>query len=336
MARRGLLSELSAEVLQSGKRLRFRARGGSMYPFIKDGEVIEIEPCPASEINVGEVVFYRSSRGNVIAHRVTGRRSEGDRLVLLAKGDSAPTFDEPVYADQVLGRVTVIERGQKKLFLNKGLPRVVGVVWSRLSPYSRIIYPVGGRVRRLAVSVLKPSVLALQSTTAYRRLGRRSMAEKVSYRLAVPGEAEQVAAFFGQSDDSSLREWCVKASKDEEESVFYPVAVRKGTIIGALAMTHFTNKKNGLPGWWLWGVLVRGPYRGLGIGEALVRNALKVAEERGATEVNLFVFEKARAARRLYEKIGFREIEAKELEEIQQGRSDNGERSITMTRRLVT
>ena len=50
--------------------------------------------------------------------------------------------------------------------------------------------------------------------------------------------------------------------------------------------------------------------RGLGIGKALVKEIMKVARERGYKEVVLDSLDSMVAARRIYEKEGFREVEA--------------------------
>lgn len=53
------------------------------------------------------------------------------------------------------------------------------------------------------------------------------------------------------------------------------------------------------------GIGVLKPYRGQGIGEALIRAALKKASKRGLTRIELTVFEANKAAMHLYTKLGF-------------------------------
>ena len=50
---------------------------------------------------------------------------------------------------------------------------------------------------------------------------------------------------------------------------------------------------------------VRTRYRGIGVGEGMMRMALESASNEGARKVNLFVFECNKPALNLYKKMGF-------------------------------
>jgi len=56
---------------------------------------------------------------------------------------------------------------------------------------------------------------------------------------------------------------------------------------------------------WIYDVLVLPEHRGKGIGEALMRHAVKVSREKGFDQIGLMVNAKNRAAWTLYEKLGF-------------------------------
>jgi ribosomal protein S18 acetylase RimI-like enzyme len=56
---------------------------------------------------------------------------------------------------------------------------------------------------------------------------------------------------------------------------------------------------------WIYDILVLPEHRGKGIGEALMRYALKLSKERGFAQTGLMVNAKNRAAFSLYEKLGF-------------------------------
>ncbi|HKR00519.1 MAG TPA: S24 family peptidase, partial [Pyrinomonadaceae bacterium] len=61
--------DLSTELLRRGYSVRFRPRGFSMLPTIRDGEAILVEPVEEEAIRRGDILLYRTERG-VIAHRV--------------------------------------------------------------------------------------------------------------------------------------------------------------------------------------------------------------------------------------------------------------------------
>ena len=102
-----LFLEVGTEVLRSGYRMRFRAGGGSMWPTIRPGEAITVEP--ATEVRLKDIVLYRTERG-VIGHRVVGIENRNGERVLLARGDADFGAGEPVAAEQILGKVVTVER----------------------------------------------------------------------------------------------------------------------------------------------------------------------------------------------------------------------------------
>jgi signal peptidase I len=110
--------ELTAELLERGACVRFQATGHSMYPAIRDGEMIKVEPVEPSEIKKGDIVLYRAKQG-VIAHRVVHieRRNGGPPFFVL-RGDTLETCDGIVEPRQVIGRVISVERNGRDYKLN--------------------------------------------------------------------------------------------------------------------------------------------------------------------------------------------------------------------------
>ena len=87
------------------------------------------------------------------------------------------------------------------------------------------------------------------------------------------------------------------------------------------------------PDWWIFGMRVRGRYRGAGIGEGLLEMAIEKAIEEGALRIHLIVFNHNKAAMTLYRKMGFQPASIPGLErqledEVRQG----GRRRIIMSR----
>jgi signal peptidase I len=102
--------EVATDLLRRGHSVRFRAKGGSMHPTIREGEAITVAPVEPAAIRCGDVMLYCSGRG-VTAHRVTRvvRGADG-ALAFIPRGDSSTTRDEPVDQSAVLGRVVAVER----------------------------------------------------------------------------------------------------------------------------------------------------------------------------------------------------------------------------------
>jgi signal peptidase len=109
--------EVVSEVLGRGHSVRFRAKGTSMTPTIREGEVITVVPVQPNGIRRGEIILYRSERG-VFGHRVVRvTRGRAGSVVLLPRGDACQTCDEPVEESAVLGRIVAVERDGESLDL---------------------------------------------------------------------------------------------------------------------------------------------------------------------------------------------------------------------------
>ena len=114
-------SDLSSEILKGGNSIRFKARGSSMLPWIKDGDMLTIHPIETNDIRAGQVVFYPSKGGRPVVHRVLRIRFKGPKRILLTRGDASPKSEEHIDAAKVLGKVVRIHRGSKVIHLDRNL-----------------------------------------------------------------------------------------------------------------------------------------------------------------------------------------------------------------------
>jgi len=102
------LAGLMRAVLEKGKPFRFEARGTSMYPFIRDGDVVTVAPLAGQDPKPGDVAaFVQPGTSGVRVHRIV--EVEAGRYFL--KGDNAPDADGALARDAILGLVVRLERG---------------------------------------------------------------------------------------------------------------------------------------------------------------------------------------------------------------------------------
>jgi len=100
-----LLKEAGFSLLAMGKILEVRATGYSMYPAIKPGAIISIEPfSPGSEPQPGEIIAWRRESGLVV-HRVVRVDKNDKGKVFITRGDSCKSEDPPVDAGKIAGKV---------------------------------------------------------------------------------------------------------------------------------------------------------------------------------------------------------------------------------------
>jgi len=122
------LAHLAAEVLESGNSVRFRALGGSMDPFIRDGDVVVVRPC--AHIRLGDIVLCCPGEGRPVVHRIVGVQRVAGYEKYLLRGDAVRCADGYVTLQEVLGRVAGVERGAKFIKLDGGGLRLLGLVWA--------------------------------------------------------------------------------------------------------------------------------------------------------------------------------------------------------------
>lgn len=105
------LIEMFLEVLEKGFPLKIRLFGSSMYPFLKEGEVVIVQRRPWTDLRRGDILLYHRDR-RFIAHRVL-KPPKSLEDSCLCKGDTLKGVDPPVNLHQYLGRVEGVERGKK-------------------------------------------------------------------------------------------------------------------------------------------------------------------------------------------------------------------------------
>ncbi len=126
-------------MLDRGVPFRFKAKGLSMHPFIRHGDVITITPLSENLPRYGDVVaFVRPRTFALVVHRVVGKRDGA----FLIKGDNVACFDEPVPMASILGSVTKVERGGKEVYLGLGPERLFIAFLTRRGILSPLLLPV--------------------------------------------------------------------------------------------------------------------------------------------------------------------------------------------------
>ncbi len=106
-----LIALLSA-VHEKGADFRFRATGMSMYPTIRDGDIITVSPLLRVEPSAFDIVAFRHpANQKLIVHRIIALSPDS----FLAKGDNSEP-DGTIPRSHLLGVITKVERNGSSLF----------------------------------------------------------------------------------------------------------------------------------------------------------------------------------------------------------------------------
>jgi hypothetical protein len=124
------MAGLFADLLSGGIPIRVRASGGSMFPFVRDGDVLTLVSTPASGPGLGDVVAFRCAHaGPLVVHRVVAKAGKGCVL----KGDSylPGQTDGLISKENLLGVVSRLERQGRPVRFGFGPERRLIALLSR-------------------------------------------------------------------------------------------------------------------------------------------------------------------------------------------------------------
>ena len=168
-----IIDHLIREELGNGKKITLRVSGNSMHPLIRGGDSIRIERCAPEVLGIGDIITFKRN-GTYYTHRLLRIVTRGSVTRVMTKGDNEVNVDPPVSPDQILGRVTFIQKKNRTLYLKTPfwsfMNRLLGV-FSLLETLSILLYrfTVGRfHLLRKFLAKSKPSLF-------YRRLKKLSL-----------------------------------------------------------------------------------------------------------------------------------------------------------------
>jgi len=104
-----LLKDISFTLLGEGKTIRLKAEGLSMFPSIKPGSVIHIEPVTQTgNLQPGDIIAWKRSHG-FVAHRLIRKYRKNHTDYFVTRGDCRFHEDAPVTAELIAGKVNRVE-----------------------------------------------------------------------------------------------------------------------------------------------------------------------------------------------------------------------------------
>jgi ribosomal protein S18 acetylase RimI-like enzyme len=304
------LKDLMQAVIDKDASFRFRARGFSMYPFIKDRDVITLEPLHRP-LGRGDVVAFRQPHADKLAvHRIVSIKGGS----FLIKGDNAPKPDGLILREDIFAEASAVERKGKQVGGGLGSARGLlaflslhNLLWTcnphlLLIPFASFLGSIQGlKSYRTAIRHLCPSIQIREANEAD--------LEEAQDRLGFIGSLSPLVTGF--------------------------VAILNSRIIGYVDLVRHPLENAPDVGYWIFGLYIWLPCRGLGLGEALCRQAISCARAEGAKELNLLVYPQNRAALDLYRNLGFEPTIIPDLEGQLEGElKTTGKRRMAMSLKL--
>jgi GNAT superfamily N-acetyltransferase len=304
------LKDLIQAAIEKDAAFRFRARGFSMYPFIKDRDVITLEPLHRP-LKSGDVVAFRQPHADKLAvHRIVSEKGSS----FLVKGDNIPEPDGLIPHEDIFAMAAAVERKGKQVGGGLGSARGLLAFLSRsnllwtcnphlpLIPFAFILRNIQGlKSYRMAIRHLHPSIQIREANEAD--------LEEAQDRLGFMGSFNPLVTGF--------------------------VAIMRSRIVGYVDLVRHPPQNAPYVGYWIFGLNIWLPCRGLGLGEALCRQVVSRARAEGAEELHVLVYLHNRAALNLYRNLGFETTTIPGLErQLEEELKTTGKRRMVMSLRL--
>ncbi|RLE37594.1 hypothetical protein DRJ17_06245 [Candidatus Woesearchaeota archaeon] len=126
----------------------FKLRGNSMWPFIKDGDIVIVEPTEINNIFLGQIVLAEEG-GVFFCHRLFKKKGE----FFQTKADTFFGLDPLLEERNLLGKVIAIKRRGKIIRIDRRLHYFMGffILWFTffISPF----YYILRRLRKIGNNV---------------------------------------------------------------------------------------------------------------------------------------------------------------------------------------
>lgn len=132
----GRVAEIT-QVLQKRGWAFLKVSGKSMFPWIRESDIVFLRRARILDIVRGDVVVFERN-GALCVHRVLAIRGNATQmessLSLITKGDATADADSPVSLSDLLGKVEFVYRRNREIQIAAGWRKHFGKVLAFLSP----------------------------------------------------------------------------------------------------------------------------------------------------------------------------------------------------------
>ncbi len=128
------LAGLARDILAGGRSVHFRVRGGSMRPFIVDGDMLEIRSVQEGDIHLGDILLYHFHRKQLLVHRVIDIKKKVVQVdgswatCFVCQGDASLQADGCIAVEDILGKVVSVGHAGHARSLDTNFQRMKAVI----------------------------------------------------------------------------------------------------------------------------------------------------------------------------------------------------------------
>ncbi len=122
-----IANELIRERIFQGTRVSLRIASDSMRPLISSGDHVLVERADQRGPRIGDIVLHQRN-GELCVHRLLCKKSIGNEITMITKGDACISQDHPLPIDSLLGKVVFIKKPSRKIDLRSPLWKLASFV----------------------------------------------------------------------------------------------------------------------------------------------------------------------------------------------------------------
>ncbi|MBF0118853.1 MAG: signal peptidase I [Desulfobacterales bacterium] len=102
---------------KENRKIKLIVKGFSMEPYIHANDTILINLLPYDKIKIGDITAFLQN-GKIVVHRIIKIKKYKGKLLFCQKGDNLTGYSW-IESDQIIGRVDIIERDNRKIYFKK-------------------------------------------------------------------------------------------------------------------------------------------------------------------------------------------------------------------------
>lgn len=290
------------KVFVEKKSVKFRSHGTCMYPCIRHGDTLHIEPKIAEQIQIGDIAVYRQSN-RLFTHRTIDRGKNNGSHYIITRPDTASCGNEgPIFDEDILGIVSGIERkakilspAKKDYTLVKRIFTILCLKWYHFQQYlSEEIISAITFIQQFKLYRKIASVLFSRSSKRTDSSIHVPVSSKITDRFYRKISPQELVAQNVNARENSIPKWTITLNVNSKPVAFLSFVYRPQDCP--------------FPGWWICEVKVRIRYRGTGIEDKLFDKVEGLLKQSGISQIFVSFFEGEHLNRILFENLGFREI----------------------------
>jgi len=248
-----IVLEISKEVSDRGLSLYFCIRNSrSMYPSLRDRDIVEVRQSDISDITLGDIIVYRNQDSGLVAHRVIGKKIINNRPVCITRGDNNQFYSEDyIYLKDIIGKVVSIKRDKQTIKLDNLADKLKTAFYIKVLNSFKWFYFIifKGVKKQIRHGILGGLWRGVQGLNIYKYFAQKIVKDKIVYRIAtsqdVPSLARLLKVWYQPISFQEATSYLYKVHEKLDNSGYCFIAQKGNRLIGTLTIRKSTGYSYG-------------------------------------------------------------------------------------------